>query len=195
MPPMRQSGPWRLTENAMSSPDFAVSGRDWYAVLSLSATATEAEIAAAVERLGRQAAALAVTSPDRSRDLRELARSIKQDLLSGPEARQRYDGRLAALPATAPSPPLGRVDPGPGPSPVSGVARFLRTGWVCPSCRTGAMPSDKFCMKCGTRIVPPGRNKLKTDDQSEGAATTCATCGGALAPEHSFCTRCGTKCP
>jgi plasmid stabilization system protein ParE len=179
----------------MSSPDFAVSGRDWYAVLSLSAAASEAEIAAAVERLGRQAAALAVTSPDRSRDLRELARSIKQDLLSGPEARQRYDDRLTALLATAPTPPLGRVDTGPVPSPSSGIARFLRAGWVCPSCGTGALPSDNFCMKCGTRIVPPGRNKLKTADQSKSVAATCATCGGVLAPEDSFCTRCGTNCP
>ena len=192
---MRQSGPWRLSEGAMSSPDFAVSGRDWYAVLSLSAAASEAEIAAAVERLGRQAAALAVTSPDRSRDLRELARSIKQDLLSGPEARQRYDDRLTAPSPTAPSSLPGSVDPGRVPSTGSGIVRFLRSGWVCPSCSTGAMPADIFCMKCGTKIVPPGRNKLKTADQPKSGAATCATCGGVLAPEDSFCTRCGTKCP
>ena len=36
----------------------------------------------------------------------------------------------------------------------SRVARFLRTGWTCSACGKEAMPSDKFCTKCGTAITP-----------------------------------------
>jgi len=100
----------------MNSFNSAVSRRDWYAVLSLSADTSEAEIAAAVELLGRRAAALAVTAPDRSRELRDLARSIKQDLLSGPEARQRYDSGLAQPAAGTAAAAIPATRPGPDPA-------------------------------------------------------------------------------
>ncbi|MGC1755170.1 MAG: hypothetical protein WA805_18955, partial [Trebonia sp.] len=69
---------------------------DWYANLGLSPQAPEEQIAQAVERLSRQAAALAVTAPERSQRLRDTIRLIKRDLLSGQENRQRYDLGLAA---------------------------------------------------------------------------------------------------
>lgn len=207
---------------------FNVSGENWYAVLSLGAAASEAEIAAAVELLGRRATALAVTSPDRSRELREIVRSIKQDLLSGPEARQRYDRALAQQAATMvatpppgsqPAPPPGWPQPGqqpaspqpwppsapqPGQQPGAGPARplvwgsalgrFLRSGWVCSSCGTNAMPSDRFCMKCGTKITAPVAAKPRSGDQAS-AVVRCAACGEEVAPGHSFCTSCGAIRP
>src|SRR5215510_4959172 len=98
----------------MNFPNSAVPRPNWYAVLSLSVTASEDEIAAAVELLGRRAAALAVTAPERSRELRELARSIKQDLLSGSQARQRYDSSLTQPAASTPT----ATDPVPRPASV-----------------------------------------------------------------------------
>ena len=68
---------------------------DWHAYLGLSPQAPEQQIAQAVERLSRQAAALAVTAPERSQRLRDTIRLIKRDLLSGQENRQRYDLGLA----------------------------------------------------------------------------------------------------
>jgi hypothetical protein len=68
---------------------------DWHAYLGLSPQAPEEQIAQAVERLSRQAAALAVTAPERSQRLRDTIRLIKRDLLSGQENRQRYDLGLA----------------------------------------------------------------------------------------------------
>src|SRR5438034_8618110 len=76
---------------------------DWYAVLGVRPGAPAEEIAAAVERMSRQASALANTAPHRSQELRETTRAIKRDLLSGPEARQRYD--------------LSRAERGPSPPP------------------------------------------------------------------------------
>lgn len=191
----------------MNSFNSNVSGGNWYAVLSLSTTASEAEIAAAVELLGRRAAALAVTSPERSRELRDLARSIKQDLLSGPEARQRYDRALAQQAATmVATPPPG---PQPAPQPMQqhgtgpatppsrgfGIGRFLRSGWVCSSCGTNAMPSDRFCMKCGTKITAPGPARPRAADQANAAEVRCASCGAVLALGHGFCTGCGAMRP
>jgi Double zinc ribbon len=228
----------------MNSFNHDTSDENWYAVLSLSAAAPEAEIAAAVELLGRRAAALAVTSPERSRELREIVRSIKQDLLSGPDARQRYDRALAqqaatmvATPPPGPqpvSPPVPQAwpqqaqQPGPQPwqqpvpqpgppqswqqpvpSPVqqpgagparppvrgSGLSRFLRSGWVCSSCGTNAMPSDRFCMKCGARITAPVSARPRSGDQANAAVVRCAACGEVVAPEHGFCTGCGAIRP
>lgn len=180
--------------------DSATSGKNWYATLSLSTAASEAEIATAVELLSRRAAALAVTAPERSRELRDLTRSIKQDLLSGPEARQRYDRALAqqaattaaATTAAATQPQSPAVRP---PVQGSGIARFLRTGWVCSSCGTSGMPSDRFCMKCGARITAPGQARSRADDQAKGAVVRCATCGAMVTPGHGFCTGCGANIP
>ena len=74
---------------------------NWYAFLRLSPAAREDEIQSAVERLSRQASALAVTAPERSQSLRETVRAIKRDLLSGPESRRRYDASHPQRPALA----------------------------------------------------------------------------------------------
>jgi curved DNA-binding protein CbpA len=90
-------------------------GSDWYSVLGLSPAASADEIAVAVERLSRQASALAVTAPERSQQLREVTRAIKRDLLSGLESRRRYDQSLrpGAPAAQAPAAPAGMLPAGP----------------------------------------------------------------------------------
>jgi Double zinc ribbon len=75
--------------------------QDWYEVLHVSPGADDRTIAAAAERLTRQSAALATTSPERSQQLRDIVRSIRGDLMAGPAARAHYDETLTASKATA----------------------------------------------------------------------------------------------
>ncbi len=222
---------------------------DWYAYLRLSPQAPTQEIEQAVERLSRQAAALAVTAPERSQLLRETVRSIKRDLLSGPESRQRYDAGLAAAAQQAVAPPQAQPQqamppvqqlappaqpypapaqpyaapaqpfpaagmpapypPGvPGPMPPSApipvppapafagegmgsrIARFLRSGWTCTGCGKDALPSDKFCTRCGTPIKPVQPDAAAP---ARAARPTCVSCGSTLAVNDAFCARCGTR--
>jgi Double zinc ribbon len=197
---------------------------DWFGYLKLSPDATTEQIEQAVERLSRQAAAMAVTAPERSQQLRERVRAIKRDLLSGPESRQRYDVARAAAtrqamppapqawpPAPQVAPPAQPFPPPPPPvapgvpmsmpaAPVPGspaaapasegvgsrFARFLRTGWTCSSCGKDALPSDKFCTKCGSPI------KALQPDLAPRARLACANCAAPLAAADSFCAKCGT---
>jgi hypothetical protein len=205
---------------------------DWYAYLRLSPEATTEQIEQAVERLSRQAAALAVTAPERSQQLRETVRAIKRDLLSGPESRQRYDAARAAAtqppaqqpgpaaqqawppatqaataqvfpppPAVAPGVPMAMPAGAPQPAaPIpasppalagegvgSRLARFLRTGWTCSACGKDALPSDKFCTKCGSPI------KVVQPDSAPGRARlACVNCAAPLAAADAFCAKCGT---
>jgi ribosomal protein S27AE len=170
---------------------------DWYAYLNLAADTTVAEIEQAVERLSRQAAALAVTSPERSQRLRDTVRAVKRDLLSGPEARARYDASLAdaaaadaatAADTPASQPPAASPPPPPGqPEPISSrIMRFLRTGWTCAGCGKEALPGDKFCTRCGGAITP-----TRHDAAAERAS--CGNCGATLAVNDAFCARCGTR--
>jgi hypothetical protein len=182
---------------------------DWYSLLSLGPAASTEEISAAVERMSRQAAALANTSPHRSQELREITRAIKRDLLSGTENRQRYDQSLLdrgapPAPAAPPPAPSGPTPPAPTPSApapppqarqagypanpaLAGLGarlkKFMQTSWTCPACGEGAMPSDKFCKTCGTAITPPAVSR---------AAQFCGSCGKPLASQEIFCSRCGT---
>lgn len=182
---------------------------DWYAYLRLSQAATTSEITSAVERLSRQASALAATAPERSQALREAIRAMKHDLLSGPENRQRYDALLrqaaqpehnpaaaaraptahAAAPTALPAPGAGRAGQGTG----ARLARFLRTGWTCPSCGRGAVPSDKFCTKCGTPIRPVQPDASPEQDRTARPRPVCPTCANLLGPLDVFCSKCGTR--
>lgn len=130
---------------------------DWHAYLGLSPQAPEQEIAQAVERLSRQAAALAVTAPERSQRLRDTIRLIKRDLLSGRENRQQYDPGLAgwtcaacgkeALPGdrfcTKCGTPIKLVQPEAAPT----EARL-----ACVNCGSPLTANDVFCSRCGTRV-------------------------------------------
>ncbi len=212
---------------------------DWYAYLKLAADSPAEQIEQAVERLSRQAAALAVTAPERSQRLRDTVRAIKRDLLSGPESRRRYDAARATVPvapaaasaaATSPAaafpaaafpaasagapqadvPPAVPVPSPPpvveGPPPVvagappvvagalpgegigSRIARFLRTGWTCAACGKEALPSDKFCTRCGAPIAPTRR-----DPGTGRARTACVNCEAPLGANDVFCAKCGTR--
>jgi hypothetical protein len=226
---------------------------DWYAYLNIATDAPTEQVGQAVERLSRQATALAVTAPERSQRLRDTVRSIKRDLLSGPEARTRYDAELNAAaatpevppspvppspvpqspvrppePATIPPPPSyspSSFSPPPfspppiaqGSSPAAGgqpaagppasgsaggpgggraaggekmsarLVRFLRTGWVCGECGKEAVPSDKFCTRCGTVIIPTRHDAAPTP------RVTCASCAAPMGVNDVFCARCGAR--
>jgi hypothetical protein len=252
---------------------------DWYAYLNIATDAGTEQIEQAVERLSRQATALAVTAPERSQRLRDTVRTIKRDLLSGPEARARYDaGRNAAAeppqapapsasvpppPTAAPSPwpysppPMAPTSPvpggpyaggpgvgapidggpggggpadggqggwpgaapagggpgggpggwqgsGPGGAPAGGgwpggapgggekisarLARFLRTGWTCAECGKDALPSDKFCTRCGTTITP-----TRHEAAPPTTRVTCVNCAAPMGVNDVFCARCGSR--
>jgi hypothetical protein len=185
----------------------AMTEHDWYAYLQLPPEATTGDIEQAVERLSRRASALAVTAPERSQLLRETVRAIKRDLLSGPESRQRYDAPRSQRPAApAPAPPAGAaawpvptppappVPPGPGGQGAgSRLARFLRTGWTCPGCGKGAVPSDKFCTKCGTPIRPIQPDAGSERDRAPGPRSACPSCANPLGPLDVFCSMCGAR--
>jgi len=153
---------------------------DWYAYLNLAADTPTEQVEQAVERLSRQAAALAVTAPERSQLLRDTVRAIKRDLLSGPDSRARYDASRAQPPVAKPSVAQ--------PERIgSRIARFLRTGWTCSSCGKEALPSDKFCTRCGTPITP-----TRHDGATLGTRAGCGNCASPLGANDAFCARCGT---
>ena len=190
-------------------------GPDWYAVLRLTPDASAEEIASAVERLSRQASALATTAPERSQQLRETLRSIKRDLLSGPENRQRYDQSRAqarnAVPPQAPAaptapaaqrPPAPQYPAAPASAPASAAgpvpegmgarfARFMRTGWACPNCGKGSLPNEKFCSRCGSPIQPPAPATAARAPAVRNPV--CANCGKQLRSSDVFCGSCGTR--
>ncbi len=136
---------------------------DWYAYLNIAPDAPTEQVEQAVERLSRQATALAVTAPERSQRLRDTVRSIKRDLLSGAEARARYDaGREAA--ATAAQPPSPPVAPSPvppspvAPSPVPPPPSFTpASGTVPPADGGSAAAVFRAPDGAGSRRRRPGR--------------------------------------
>jgi hypothetical protein len=264
---LRQSVP--EPHAACGSIGFMRQQEDWYAYLNIATDAPIEQIEQAVERLSRQATALAVTAPERSQRLRDTVRSIKRDLLSGPEARARYDAEREAAatptpvpisqlpppampapateavpppasysppptvvspppsyspPPTAPASPVpggpyGGGPPGVGPAGRPGggavpppasyspppsvvppppsyrggerlgarLARFLRTGWVCAECGKDALPSEKFCTRCGTAIIPTRPEAVPI------TRVTCVNCAASLGVNDAFCSRCGTR--
>jgi hypothetical protein len=194
-------------------------GQDWYAVLQLRADATTQEITAAVERRSRQAASLANTAPERSQQLREQVRAIKRDLLSGTEARERYDaGRVTAASTTgetaeAPAQEQAAEPAWPGQGgavqeqtwgqqeagPYAAAPRrsrfrqFMQSGWTCWHCGESSMPGDRFCTQCCAQL---------TQDASwtpvavpVTSPNMCPYCGTTAASTHRFCRACGAARP
>ena len=77
----------------------------------------------------------------------------------GPYAGGPYAGGPAGGGPTPDGSPAGR--PRGGERIGARLARFLRTGWVCAECGNEALPSDKFCTRCGTAISPIRRDAAR----------------------------------
>jgi curved DNA-binding protein CbpA len=160
-------------------------GPDWYAFLRLAPDASADEIASAVERLSRQASALATTAPERSHELRETLRSIKRDLLSGPENRQRYDQSLAqarsAVPPAAPA--AGPATPYP-----PAASRPPATAYPPAAPYPAAAPAP------GPAAAPgpgPGEGMGARFARFMRTGWACPNCGKGSLPNEKFCSRCG----
>jgi Double zinc ribbon len=175
---------------------------NWYSILGVDPAATTEQITAAVERVARHANALSITAPERARNLRDQVRAIKRDLLSGTEQRERYDQHLSreANAGTVP-PPWART---PAAGLMSRVTKFLQTGWTCSNCGYGALPTDRFCPKCGSKIQSAVRHPPASENHADQATPraapaarrpSCDQCGSRLAPGDAFCTRCGGARP
>jgi hypothetical protein len=191
----------------VSSNNVPVAAKNWYVMLGVTATAAVSEIVDAVELKSRQAAAMANTAPERSQQLREDIRAIKRDLLSGEVARRAYDASLQTQQTNAvpvpPAVPAQHVPNVPTPATAGRGAvsegrrrgnrflQFLQTGWTCPACGEGALPSDKFCPRCGATIATPGG--APPTAAVIGDRTACARCGVTLTADTRFCTGCGTS--
>jgi curved DNA-binding protein CbpA len=167
--------------------------RDWYAVLGVVRSASTEDISLAIEKLARTSAALAVTNPERSQQIRETARSIRRDLLSGPEARRSYDRSLAL--GHQPERQYGESDQRQAKpaavAPTGGLSarfvRFLKQGWTCESCGTPGGPGDRFCSSCGAEI------KAIPDPRQVSQKSNCASCGARVRPGDRFCSGCGAS--
>lgn len=169
----------------MARPDSIglMTEQDWYSYLRISPDAETSEIEHAVERLSRQAAALETTAPERSRLLREHIRSIKRDLLSGPENRRRHDAARLR----------GRAQPG---APAGTTAPLTPPVLSQPSAGTPPASQPAATWHAATMATPPAR------PAGSGAGGrllrflrtgwTCPSCGNGAVPGDKFCTRCGT---
>lgn len=112
-----------------------------YQLLGIEPSAPLPTVQSALERLADQANRLAYTSPERSRELWELVRQIRDDLLSGSGRRQAYDASLqpshASPVATLERPqPAPMLSPGGTPAPPipppALVPRVARTSGSIP---------------------------------------------------------------
>ncbi|MGH3195491.1 MAG: double zinc ribbon domain-containing protein [Streptosporangiaceae bacterium] len=95
-----------------------------------------------------------------------------------------------------PAPPAHAAQaayPPAGQGAGSRLARFLRTGWTCPACGKGGVPSDKFCTKCGTPIQPIRPDAAPEPERAPRPRPTCSTCANPLGPMDAFCSKCGGR--
>jgi Double zinc ribbon len=105
---------------------------------------------------------------------------------TSPAAGGPYAGGPAGGGPTPDGSPAGR--PRGGERIGARLARFLRTGWVCAECGNEALPSDKFCTRCGTAISP-----IRRDAAPSTSRVTCANCAASVGVNDIFCARCGTR--
>jgi curved DNA-binding protein CbpA len=167
---------------------------DWYAVLGVERSASADEIASAVEKLARTAAALAVTNPERSQQTRDHVRAIRRQLLSAPEVRRSYDQLLQQASQSEGPPARAALQPTiAAPAPGAGMAsrfiRFLKQGWTCQSCGTQGAPGDRFCASCGAEI------KAIPDAPRGDQNAVCPSCRARVRVDDRFCPGCGASQP
>jgi len=71
--------------------------------------------------------------------------------------------------------------------------RFLQSGWTCPACGEGALPSDQFCARCGARLKNGGTYRPVTGAVDHPDA--CPYCGTIATSNSRFCRICGATRP
>ena len=183
----------------MPPPGSSADPADWYSFLGIGPGATTEQITAAVERLSRQANALAVTAPERARQLRDQARAIKQDLLSGAESRQRYDHGLAARTAndadTQPPGPVLRQAPAgyPMAAPAGPATPRPTASPPGPAIQSGPMPygySPPPVVRAPGVQAPGLMSRISKFLQT---GWTCVSCGYGTQPTDKFCPKCGNR--
>lgn len=174
--------------------------RDWYALLGLSDDATERDLDIAIERLSRQSSALVNTAPERSQQLRDTVRAIRGDLLSGPEARQRYNERVLAsrresvLPSPGESrPPEYRITPvlndRTGP-PVAAQLGPVQESAASASIDDANRPTSSVpnIIDAVASNIAPVASRFRRFLQT---GWTCPSCSAEGGPEDQFCKSCG----
>jgi hypothetical protein len=188
--PIRQRMPyvWQLSADMTDrrTPITDSSGKNWYEILGVPTDAPSSDVTSAVERLSRQASALANVSPDRSQQLRDLVRSIRQDLVSGQEARDQYDHALAK--SIAPPPPVAStMAQGEVQRPEFGQQASPVWAYSPPNPvpgTTAPAPVSDFVSETVMPLVGRFRRFLQS-------GWTCQSCGAEATPADRFCTKCG----
>ncbi|NNN09000.1 MAG: hypothetical protein HKL85_07390 [Acidimicrobiaceae bacterium] len=172
--------------------------RDWYTQLGVPAAATKEDIETAVERMSRQASTLANSAPDRSQALRDKVRAIRADLLSGDDARRRYDSRVAELRASS-RPANGdvrNVDQSQPAISNSGENATPQFDVTQPQQRTSSpsLPPYDFnaarpsIVDAVAANVAPVVSRFRRFLQSGWICPACSTEGS---PEDEYCNSCG----
>lgn len=167
---------------------------NWYALLGVAATASSQQISAAVERLSRQATALSVTAPERSRLLRDQIRAIKHDLLSSAARRQHYDQALAGPAAGAPGQPLGPPPAGsPNPPPASPPPASPAPYRPAPYDPAVHGPAGHGPAGRGPAAAASGPGLMSRVAKFLQTGWVCTTCGHGALPGDKFCQKCGSE--
>lgn len=165
--------------------------RNWYEMLGLNPGASSEEIAAATERLARQAASLATTAPERSQQLRDMVRTIRSDLLAGQEARARYDARVAAVPPPQSSLPHAERPVVPATQVHSRPPHPTLSTTAVPGSATAPSSSPTRGSGIIDSVVNglvPAASRFRRFLQ---AGWTCPSCGADGGPADKFCSKCG----
>jgi hypothetical protein len=174
-----------------------VTGRvnDWYVVLGIDTNAPDSAINAAIERMSRQASALANTAPDRSQEIRETIRAIRRDLSSGLDARQAYDQELAKSETQYTSEPRETTPENVVPSELPG--RFAPPSFNAGTQTQQSGPDMRAVSEFPPSVVDavvanlaPVVSRFRRFIQS---GWSCPTCGSEGRPGDKFCGKCGAS--
>ncbi len=158
---------------------------NYYELLHIPWTATDAEIAGAIDQQYDQWRALVTHHDDKVRDQANQAMRMLEQIratLSDPAKRNDYDeaigkGVTAGLadPTTVLEFPVWPMTP-PTPDPTLGAtgAAGIVNAWVCPKCGVANGIGTRFCKNCGTAL---GRECPNCGKTIEAAAKFCPDCG------------------
>ncbi len=88
------------------------------------------------------------------------------------------------------------IEPIPAPEPIreeaiskpEPVRQGAQDALRCPACGAIGDPGNKFCMMCGTRLVP-----VPEEVSPSPAPSVCPECGSPVDPSYKFCMTCGHK--